>query len=702
MTATANRPLVLKERLNLAGGRLGEEGLIRFDHRSLLLLGFLLAAFILCVAFNISGSSIAIWDQKLPQPSSDNGLLLGSPEEIRSDEWLVFTPYVISQYQHGYPVQNTNVGTHEDTLLMSLPVKHFSTAFRPYNWGYFTLGVERGFSFFWCYRVFGLLAASFLLMMLVTRSNFWLSAGGALWLFLSGYIQWWFSTIIPETVIAFILVFIATVYILISRKAWQVVIAWLLLVLFGVNFVIVFYPPFQIVLGFLLTALLAGFLLDPENRQRLWRRFPVRVVAVVFAGIIVAVVMGFFYRDTRQTIESITNTIYPGKRVAVGGTVGIAHLFSGFTGVPWNEDSLPSSWNNASEASNFILLFPVVMLVAAWNRLRNRRSRLLVGTLSIYLLALTVWTLVKIPAIVARISLLSYVPPQRALLGLGIGSVLLVMIYLAGSEESGSEEHGGKPEVAGSGDPDEAERRREDKLFYIAASMLAFVALLTYAVILKRDTGDFFRFRYLLPMAAVFAVISYTLLSRRKLAFMILILLATLPNIRTHPVMAGMGAIFNQDVYKEGVAVKDQSPGSRWLVYGNIFLSSFLKTSGLDIANGYQYTPDMEFFRHLDPDGNNQNVYNRYSLIVFLEPGLNDLGEAVSADAGAPSSAGAVFTLFYQDRFAVTVDPCAPALREAGITNFAFSYRPDESRFSCLEQMAGFNKDGAYFYQRKK
>ena len=56
-------------------------------------------AVLLLVAFNISGSSIHFWSNYIQTDS--NGVLLGNARSIRSDEWVVSTPFAFSQVASG-------------------------------------------------------------------------------------------------------------------------------------------------------------------------------------------------------------------------------------------------------------------------------------------------------------------------------------------------------------------------------------------------------------------------------------------------------------------------------------------------------------------------------------------------------------------------------------------------------------------------
>ena len=53
-----------------------------------------LIIFILCIIFEISGSSIGIWTEYVNSNITDDGVLFGESRPIRSDEWNVLTPMI--------------------------------------------------------------------------------------------------------------------------------------------------------------------------------------------------------------------------------------------------------------------------------------------------------------------------------------------------------------------------------------------------------------------------------------------------------------------------------------------------------------------------------------------------------------------------------------------------------------------------------
>lgn len=654
----------IKISLDRLGARLSEEGLIRFDYRSILLFTALLVLFSVAVVGKLHGSSVAFWNNVIPaaQPA-DSGLLLGEPKAIRSDEWLVGTPAMLSQYELGFPTENDNLGGASDPLIANMPVEHFSTAFRPQHWGWFFLDAERGFAFFWSLKGLSLVTGSFLLLMLVTNSRFWLSLGGAAWLYFSSFIQWWYSTTLVEMVASFCLIFVALAWLALSRRRAAVAAAALLLVATSVNFVLFFYPPFQVPLVWLLVFLLAGFLLQDDRRQLLKQNLKTRLPLAAACLLAAGAVVFLFYLDARETMKAITETVFPGRRVSPGGGINIERLFSGITGAPLSETRFPPIWGNASEAANFILLFPVVLAAAAWNLARRKTNGLLTALLLAYLLLLTLWTLVSMPAAVGRLTLLNFVPANRALLGLGVGSIILTVIYLSRDDGVGGR-------------------------FAAIGAAVAFPVLLLYGRLLYQMDAVFFSPRNVVLIAAFFSVVTWLLLSRRRLLFFLAILVALLPSFAVNPLTAGLAPLRENRVSLAVRGLQQQDPGTEWVAYGSYPLAELLKASGAQVLNGTKYTPDFEVMAVLDPRGESADVYNRYAHISFTEP---------PAGAAEPVT----ITLTAADAFTVAADPCGPELKELGVTRFAFFYAPDESRLSCLAPLESLPESGVYLYQRK-
>lgn len=691
IAAMKPRLQALRRSLDHAGGKISEESLIRFDFRVFLLIFILVVLFALSVGLKLHGSSISYWDTVYPEARAEKtSVIAGTPKSIRSDEWLVGTPWALSQYQQGYPLHNYNVGANNDPLLNNIPVSHFTTLFKPQNWGYFTLGVEWGFSFWWNFKVFGLLFGFFMLLMMLTRNHFWLSLTGALWVLLSGFTQWWFSTMVVEMLASFCLIFMGICYLFLARKKALVAAGAILLTVFGLDFILFFYPPFQVPLGWLLLFMAGAFFTTGGRWQLFKSGLKTRLPIAAGLGLLAGGVLYLFYQDTSTTITAILNTEYPGRRINRGGDTGLVRMFSGFTWAPYGELDYPRAWANASETSNFIILFPVVLIAWVRNYILKIRNNRMVTVLLAYLLLISTWVLVKFPLPVAKLSLLSYVSFNRILLGLGIGSILVTIVYLAGGSKKRNDSRvgrNGNDSAAGNREKLTADAAPMDRAFARSASLVAFVLVFLYGLLYIQTASEDFRLRYVFLMAGFFAVLSWLLLTRRRAAFSVLILLALTPYLLVNPVARGMDPIFDNQIYLSGNKLAGREPDVRWIVFGNPVLAALLKASGMEVVNGAKYTPDLGFYAAIDPDGANRGIYNRYSHTTFNEPALPE--------------EPAAFRLLNGDAFAVDISPCSEDMKKLGIDHFAFSKKPGIESLSCLELVEEAGNSGVGFYQRR-
>ena len=222
----------------------------------------LLVLFCLCVALQLNGSSIGMWSNLLSEKRVPSGLLFSSPKRVRGDEWGYLDPIdvVAGATTPPFPIENSNLGADRSPLIMSVPVAYYTTLFRPQLWGFFIFDFERGFSFYWCCKVFGLLFASgWWLRQMGLRSR-GLVIFGAIWIFFSSYTQWWFSSpaMLPEMITSWAVCLGCAVYFLRESNAWRIAAALAGFVFFAINFVLCLYPPYQIPLLWLAVAILIG------------------------------------------------------------------------------------------------------------------------------------------------------------------------------------------------------------------------------------------------------------------------------------------------------------------------------------------------------------------------------------------------------------------------------------------------------------
>lgn len=621
------------------------------------------------VAARVHQSSIALWDGYLPrtQTATADSVLAGTPRATRSDEWLVHTPWMLSQMATGAHIENPSIGAGAAPLLTSVPVGHAVAWFQPEFWGFELLGTEHGYSWFWMYKLFGLLLGVFLLLSILTRGDFAVSLVGALSVWLSSYVQWWFSTNLPELLIGFCLAMIGLIHILQGRTRAACVVGTAALVLGAATFVFQFYPPFQVPLGYLALAIVAGLAADPARRIRFRQNMGRRLVCLLVATLVLGWLAAAFWHDAGATIGSLMHTAYPGTRVSVGGGESWRFVFSGlFEAWRIGEETIPKGTSNASEASNFALLFPFVAVALLWT-LRKARVDGVVAAITVFCVVLAAWMSIPLPAAVsvplAKWSLLSFVPPHRAVLALGFASCLLVPAWIA------------------------CVRRRPDRVLPLVLVPLAGLVVTALGVFLAGTDPSFFT-PWRIALGTMVAVIAAYALARGSLhAFAAAVVLLAVPAATVNPWAHGLAPLRDKPAIHAIVeANRAARTGQMWLVVGSFVLPQALKANGIPTFGGATYLSDAGRMRLLDPSGAYASVWNRYGHIqVESQPGI----------------AAPIFTLIDDPSlYAVKLDVCSDAVSRIGIGFVAYTSEAPAPDRRCLDQI-GAPVEGLWLYRRR-
>jgi hypothetical protein len=628
--------------------------LLRFDWKVQIFLAALLLILTLGTAFKIHGSSIGVWPvygygERMP----DAGILLGTPKIIRGDEWEFTTPAIVSQAtaRPAFPVTNPRWGTAPVPLIINLPCRHWSMYVRPQFWGFFSLDLERGFAFYWNMKACLLLSGTFLLLMLLTGNDFGVSLLGIAWVFFSGFIQWWYSTpaMLPETVgyVAFLLV--AVHYLTVDCRRWAVGLAALVIAFCLVNFLLSFYPAFQVPLYYLGIAILAGSLGPRLVRGAQGGNRAFRTTCALLALSVVAVVLVLYYHDAKTAIELMRGTVYPGSRMSSGGDLTLAQVFGGFYGFFMSEESYPAVWDNVCEASNFVLLSPVPIAVFVWRAWRKERATALEWSLAVYIVVVFAWVTRRWPFVFAVVSALGLSTGRRLLLGLGLASIILCCVFLA--DRRTDLPIGPRPRIL------------------VATSMLTLLAV--FSVHFYRVTGGFAT-----PIQAALVSLfaggaGYLLLARKRIAFAVCLLA---PTIWCHglvnPISVGLGPILDTTLFREVSEIVDRDPDARWTVFGALdttalYRADFFKAAGARVFNGTQIVPPLEDLRVIDPESVATSMYNRFAHISLIPN----------------KGAGVVFTLLGESLYTITIDPMNDLWRRLGIRYCVFPFAATDPEF---------------------
>ena len=583
------------------------------------------AVFSLLVACGIHGSSIPAAAEAWSPESSYTGYVFGAlqpgsgtapsfrdrfisnllmtrPRYVRSDEWLMYTPFALAQLSHNlrFPVVNKNIGTGQNMLSVPCtPVWHLCSVARPNTWGYFLGSPRQGLAWQWWFQVFGCFTVLCLLFEVILGGHWKLAAFGAFWFCSSAYTVCW--SLWPAHVTMFAaLACLSAYHLLASSKPRVQIISAVLLGLSISGFAMILYPAWQVPLAYLFLLIFASLCF----RDRLHRAFKAislsRIISMTLAAAVLLIIGGSFLTAALPALKLMSNTTYPGHRVSLGGDLALRDVFRG----TYNLISIyktPELLRNNSEASSFYLLFPAALVgYALSKRLRSALGVIglaLIGFLGFMLL----FVLAGFPRPIAMLSLFTYVPTERADLPIGLASIILCVMILARTNAANA------LSVFGSLAP------------AISGGVAMFVLLLITGLSLMKSAGGFPSRGFLLAASAMVAVTSVLMLTGRVKLFcavMGLILVATAASF--NPLATNLDFVYRSELARAITRFNQTSETPPlWVCYGGKHAEMLVAVLGGRTISGIHWPPQVSFWRMLDPAGNRQSMYNRLAYLTL-------------------------------------------------------------------------------------
>jgi hypothetical protein len=614
------------------------------------------AFFLLLVAFGIHGSSTGVTAQwwapekpytgylfnSSPNPAQEQSglrpLLMANARGIRWDELLVTTPLALSQLAHRprFPVVNTNIGKGQNMLLTPhVPVWHVVTVARPETWGYFFLGAQRGLAWYWWFRVFACFTVLYLLLEVILKGRQGLAAFGSFWFCASAYTVCW--SLWPAQLVFFGgLACLAAYHLLASQKRTTQLISGVLLGLSIPGFVMFLYPAWQVPVVYLLSFVFLGLFIRDKLYLSFKRVSIYRLLSLTIALALAGGLTFSFIQTCMPDLEVMSNTVYPGKRVSLGGDYTFAKLFKGMYNLT-TIYTFREKIGNQSEASSFYYFFPAVFLALALSKRLLNRLGVLGWLLVVYLAAMLLFLLVGFPERFATLTLMSYVPPYRADVAIGLASIILCMYVLALVRELNKGTigrwHRTMPAVAGG----------------VAALLFVF-----HGLVLNKEADDFPSITLILVAALIAGFLSYCLLAGKSRVFCAtlgVILIAT--TALFNPLATNLDHIYKSELAEQIVKLDSQSTDRpMWIPYGGVHPGVLIATLGGRSIAGVHWPPQLSMWRSIDPShGSYEPVYNRYAQ-VHLSYKSDD--------------SWVFFRNFQDDAIDVRISPTHPALKELG------------------------------------
>jgi hypothetical protein len=566
-----------------------------------------LAALAVSVTLNINGSSLGLWTHHIPGVS-DPGLLLGVNRPIRTDEWALFTPMAISQFfTHTGTLPyfaDAFRGTGTDMFIVyGQPVLDPAVIFRPFHWGYLLFGIERGLSFFWCARLIALFMVTFEFSMLLTRGARSLSLACAILVSLSPIVSWWFAINGLVEMLVFGQLAVLLIYHYMKSDDYKIRAGiMLLMALCAGGYVLTFYPAWQVPLFYVFTALALGVII--QNRKNFSFSPGKDIALFILFLVLFGLGMLYIYIKSSETISTVLNTAYPGKRINTGG--GMIHLpfrYPVNIGLPFTDKG---DIKNVCEMASLYDFFPLGLLMSLWVIIKDKkRDPLLIALLTAGSL-LAIYCFVGLPLLLAQITLLCYTT-KRAFLALGLVNIVLLVRSMS----------------------------LLDMKVKVSTAMLisSGLSLCMSAVCIHFNRGYVVSWM-LMPIVFIpFLGFFFALRNKRKSFAMLCAILAFFTGILVNPVRIGAKFLYENELCRT-IQTIDRKEGGTWIVDAVPFpVTNLPAMVGARTINSTNTYPNLKLWHTLDPGKKYGNVYNRYAHIFIVVTGNKTRFDLFQGDA---------------------------------------------------------------------
>ena len=551
------------------------------------------------IVFELNNSSIDFWNSLSVDSSHKSDIIFGKSRNIKSDEYAVYTPMLFSQdSDYGY-FNNYLRGTQTDVFMVyGQPVKNIVSVFRPFLLGFLFLGTAKGLSLFWILRLVLLFLISFEFLMLISNKNKIISLVGTIMITFAPVVQWWWTPNgLPEMIIYSGLT-ILSVNNYLNQKIFikRTLILCLLTILAG-SFLFVLYPAWQVPMAYILAVMILWILIENYKSFKFDKKdiLPMSIFLILFI-----VAMIYIFNKSKETMDLVTNTVYPGLRFETGGDkytevdIGcnsFVHVFR-----YWGNIFLPIfNINLKTQPCNFAVffdLFPIGLIVSAIVLLKDKtKDKLLIMLLFLYLF-FTVWCAVGFPKFLAQITMMKASPAYRTFIVLGFLNVLIFVRSIS------------------------LVKYKMNKIYSCCISFILTVLIVISNILVYGQYFDIFK---IFTVAILSFVLFYLILRNRinKLFVFLIMLIMIVSGLFVNPIQKGVNVITDLELSK---AVKkiDAKEKGLWMFEGhNFILNNFLIFQKVRILNCTNTYPNFEILTQLDEDNKYSDIYNRYANIMM-------------------------------------------------------------------------------------
>lgn len=555
--------------------------------------------FLICVGFRVHGSSMEMYNNTFLEQSDEKAAkqyhVVGKYRDIRSDEWMVQTPLYFSQKNNDYKFINERISMSGMNMVLSYyaPVKDITVIGKPFSWGYLIGGNAFGLSWYWCSMMIALFMTSFEMFMILTKKNARLSLVGMTMIGFSPVMQWWFVPHIPIVFIMGMGLFDIGYHFFTAKTN---VLKWLMSALaavFAIGFALSIFPSCQIIAAISMVLLLIVCLYrDRDEITFTWKQWPRLAIPLVFVGV---VILSFLVRS-KDALEMLMNTTYPGKRISLGGDEGLYGLFTNLTS-PFLAYKNSNVLNNSEVATYihfapfFMAIFPI--LDRRLQKLKEKEA--IVGeTLWYILMVQAIFMCAGFPKALSKITFFSYVNRMQISYG-WIGVIFTIWcVYIIWK-------HG---EIF----------KTWEKIVY----PVLYGAI--YFTFITKEIREYIGLRYLTIEILLFvAVLLFALCVKKHMFGYLVVGIMCFTGMLVNPINRGIAPITNHPISKCIEQEVKKNPDAVWVSLDTQlgYIGNFVMANGAKVIDGTNFYPDFDKWKILDPEKKYYKCYNRYNNQTF-------------------------------------------------------------------------------------
>lgn len=558
------------------------------------------------VTFGISGSSTAAWASYFGDQAGVT-VLAGEPRSIRSDEWMIQSGWVVSQYQLGFPVMNdTFPGGINALMYNDAPTWHWSMAFRPHLLGFLTLPLDQGMAVRWWLPVIAFIGGCYAFLVLILPTRPLSAAALSIAAFYSPIIQWWMlpSTLWPVAWAFAVLT--AVVLALRVRRCWVRVAAAAVAGYLTVTMAMSLYVPYMIATFVPVLFVSVGLVpFTVRARSSRWRLVFVRLTPLLVAGVTAIFVVGVWLFEQRSSVRQVLSTAYPGARNTLPGQ-GDRHDLLALMSAPFQRTLISGDFSglgaNAPESASALLvsLFLVPAIVWAIVQCRKATGHLDWALISILVADLVVLAFLYVPgwAVLSKPLGLFLTTEHRLRLAFVILNVITVALLVHRLDTL---------------------KRRGPWWVAVSAVLLVGVSVVAVALGLRRSDSTVTATSNVWIWAAVILAFAVVWVVRRRLlpAAVALLLVSVALCGRVNPITSGVYDLRETEAGQAVQALSQSNGDARWVNVGGPEVMSVLFEAGVAMYGGMQTYPPTQMWNEIDPVSRYEYQWNRLAQVKW-------------------------------------------------------------------------------------